>query len=380
MFTRCPNCHTLFRISLDQLKAANGLARCCECEEIFNALQNLQSLPGLHAEEQRPPDTSGQPLADEKTTLEAKTSEADELFDADAEGNEQTSSYMLLDSDSVILDSIDFSLPEKGAAGVPLDDIEAKQEDELSVDRVNLNDYDLDIDSNPSQEIESKTTALLAEAEEDVALVPAEDQPQPSDAEPPSTPPGEQSQPSSADKEKPPAHTLDEDSFDLGGIFIEPGYAKQSRLWGFGALLLLIVLGGQLTWQFRDQIAAHPLGRDLLQQACNQFNCTLPQRRDPKRIVVVERDLRIHPEHDDALYLQLDMVNQASFEQPFPKLQLSLFNEAGKAVARRTFLPAEYLPLSLSTDNLMPAGLPIRIQMELVDPGSDVIGFKFEFL
>ncbi len=59
------------------------------------------------------------------------------------------------------------------------------QEDELSVDRVNLNDYDLDIDSNPSQEIESKTTALLAEAEEDVALVPAEDQATSrSDAEP----------------------------------------------------------------------------------------------------------------------------------------------------------------------------------------------------
>ncbi|MEJ2424770.1 MAG: zinc-ribbon domain-containing protein, partial [Candidatus Thiodiazotropha sp.] len=45
MFTQCPHCMTLFRITSEQLKAAEGRVRCCQCNQIFNALQRLQELP-----------------------------------------------------------------------------------------------------------------------------------------------------------------------------------------------------------------------------------------------------------------------------------------------------------------------------------------------
>ena len=41
MLTRCPNCHTIFRIREDQLKMADGLAHCYRCEQVFNARENL---------------------------------------------------------------------------------------------------------------------------------------------------------------------------------------------------------------------------------------------------------------------------------------------------------------------------------------------------
>ncbi|HHH38703.1 MAG TPA: DUF3426 domain-containing protein [Sedimenticola sp.] len=46
MYTRCPHCHTLFRLHPEQLRMANGRVRCCRCSEIFDARERLQDNPG----------------------------------------------------------------------------------------------------------------------------------------------------------------------------------------------------------------------------------------------------------------------------------------------------------------------------------------------
>jgi hypothetical protein len=78
--------------------------------------------------------------------------------------------------------------------------------------------------------------------------------------------------------------------------------------------------------------------------------------------------------------MQLEMVNTASFEQPFPKLQLSLYNDMGTLIARRTFSESEYRDATPRSDSLMPMLKPIHIELLLTDPGKEVTGFKFEFL
>jgi len=46
MYTRCPECYTLFRISEQQLSAAKGKVRCGQCDNIYNAQGTLlDSLP-----------------------------------------------------------------------------------------------------------------------------------------------------------------------------------------------------------------------------------------------------------------------------------------------------------------------------------------------
>lgn len=48
LVTRCPACHTLFRVVPDQLRMSDGWARCGQCSEIFDAASSLQddTLPG----------------------------------------------------------------------------------------------------------------------------------------------------------------------------------------------------------------------------------------------------------------------------------------------------------------------------------------------
>ncbi|WP_221933979.1 zinc-ribbon domain-containing protein [Tepidimonas ignava] len=45
--TRCPSCGTSFRVVVDQLKIADGWARCGWCQHVFDATQDLQPEPAL---------------------------------------------------------------------------------------------------------------------------------------------------------------------------------------------------------------------------------------------------------------------------------------------------------------------------------------------
>ncbi|PVV16354.1 MAG: hypothetical protein B6D72_00820, partial [gamma proteobacterium symbiont of Ctena orbiculata] len=45
MFTQCQHCLTIFRITPEQLKAADGKVRCCQCNNVFNALLSLMEAP-----------------------------------------------------------------------------------------------------------------------------------------------------------------------------------------------------------------------------------------------------------------------------------------------------------------------------------------------
>jgi predicted Zn finger-like uncharacterized protein len=42
MNTQCPECHTIFNASQEQLDAAGGKVRCGQCNHVFNALEHLQ--------------------------------------------------------------------------------------------------------------------------------------------------------------------------------------------------------------------------------------------------------------------------------------------------------------------------------------------------
>lgn len=49
MYTLCPYCNTLFRITAAQLAAKQGRARCGQCRAAFNALEHLADTPDLPA-------------------------------------------------------------------------------------------------------------------------------------------------------------------------------------------------------------------------------------------------------------------------------------------------------------------------------------------
>lgn len=80
MYTRCPHCQALFRVSHSELSAAEGQVRCGRCQQVFNALEALtDQLPAAMAVPESEPHGDEVPSMRADTTVAAPavdTSEA----------------------------------------------------------------------------------------------------------------------------------------------------------------------------------------------------------------------------------------------------------------------------------------------------------------
>lgn len=262
MFTRCPNCGTVFNISDQQLAIANGSVRCGACEIVFDARLSL------FVKIDYPP---------KQDTDVDLTAEADIIMPArnSTENTEQQ---------ETLLDPV--NTPAK--ATVP---------DEIS-------------DQISELETKSNSSALL-------------------------------------------------------------------KVTGIISLLALTAL-------FALQTIAH-YKSELLPAAIQAHTCkwlicshATPVALD--QIEILNRDIISHPEADNALLVTMTIINRAKFVQPYPLLEIRLFDVVGDIIAARRFTPDEYLPFPhASEDKFMPT-TPISVRMNLVDPGEQVVGYELNFM
>ena len=144
--------------------------------------------------------------------------------------------------------------------------------------------------------------------------------------------------------------------------------------------LLVLLLGLQWVYFNRDTLAGEVSLRPALERFCSVMQCQLPLRVDLARLEIIDRDVRKHPEADAALLINASIANRAGFNQPYPLFEISFSDAAGKPVAMRRFLPREYLGDGVDTAVGMAPDIPVRIVLEVQDPGEAAVSFQFGFL
>lgn len=150
---------------------------------------------------------------------------------------------------------------------------------------------------------------------------------------------------------------------------------------GAASLVLLAMLGVQYAW-FKPAgvLAGYPQVRPWLEEFCAYTGCRLPDRREPSKIQMLARDVRVHPGYEGALLVSATLVNAAAHAQPYPRLQFSVFNVNGQTIASRIFEPEEYLSQDLDPKGYMSPGKPLQIAIELIAPEEAAISYEFRFL
>ncbi len=124
----------------------------------------------------------------------------------------------------------------------------------------------------------------------------------------------------------------------------------------------------------------YPALKPLITKICKTFTCDYSGPRDIKKIQLINRDIRVHPNTKGALLISATIINNANFQQPYPNFSVRLSNLSGKTVAQRYFSPSDYLGKLSNKLLLMPSKQPIRVSLEVVDPGKEAINFEFKFL
>jgi predicted Zn finger-like uncharacterized protein len=334
MYTQCPHCDAVFRVTTAELTASDGNVRCGECRQIFNGMDSLSVLPpeGVTPVEPGfggiivPPPAAAPPAAPEAVET-AETVDIAEMVEA-----------------------VDTAEPVEGAETVETVDT--------------------------AETVETPATARGSAGEESVTeAAPAPDEAQSSRAAPASNapeanagvPPGVPWAIQDEVNSPPPVRGLRH----LAGTFSL----------GVLSLLLIGLLGGQVIYHERDRLVAYPELAPLLQWMCGHMDCTLPPRRVPDAFRLSSRNIYSHPNAAGALMIQATLVNQAGFAQPHPLVELSFRNLQGQLLAVRRFSPGEYLPRDAHREQGSVApGETVHLSLEIEDPGPHAVAYEFRFL
>jgi predicted Zn finger-like uncharacterized protein len=436
--TQCPHCGAQFRISEQHLAQAKGAVRCGSCLKVFQATDHLvqddpaaarQSTPARKpAVAAKPPVTkSATPPAaspeqwsmpqeskpasrwtlDDSLSDEMDDAIPDKLLDEPAKPDfqpndtkvslgslELSDSFMSLDSDD---DSTlrDESFSDMAGAGKK---IQSDDSDESWADKLL---EELEEGDKPAPVPVSADTLTIAARDEDQTRRKRKAAPAKSTATPP---------PVTQKKDDAPDWAMDSGDFfsdgaldilseDTGEIAaIDLPAAEERRgprvtlpmeqlaahgsemlKWGAMSLAALLVLSAQyLAFNFQE-LSRSPGWRPFYANLCGAVGCRLPSLSDVNRLRGSNLVVRSHPRVDGALIVDVIVANEGRHAQPFPLLELGFTSLSGRAIASRRFQPDEYLRGDLQGMTEMPPGVPIRLSLEILDPGGDAVNYTLRF-
>ncbi len=153
--------------------------------------------------------------------------------------------------------------------------------------------------------------------------------------------------------------------------------------WMFVILALLVVLLGQFAYLKRQDLVMYPEAKPIIEKLCAKLNafypCDITAAKDVKAIELLERNVVSHPNAKNALLITSTIENKAEFDQAYPNLVLTFSDINQKIIAKRKFTPVEYLSKEVNIDDGMKKSVPVKIMLEIVDPGEEAVNFEFSF-
>jgi len=149
----------------------------------------------------------------------------------------------------------------------------------------------------------------------------------------------------------------------------------QKKLWSSLALVMILALFFQLAYFKFDYFSRVEPYRTFYVLSCPLLGCKIPTLIDTTQIATTNLIVRKHPDAENALIVDVILINHAPFEQPFPDLVLSFSKMDDTPVASRRFTPKEYLGGELAGMEHIPMSQPVHVALELADPGPDAVNY-----
>ena len=149
----------------------------------------------------------------------------------------------------------------------------------------------------------------------------------------------------------------------------------QRKLWPALSLVALLALVIQLAWFKFDYFSRVEPYRTAYTFLCPYLGCQVPTLVDARQINAFNLVVREHSEAPGALAVDVMIMNNAPFDQPYPDLVLVFTDLDENEVASRRFSPKEYLGGEAAGSHLMPQKQPVHLTLDLVDPGESAVNY-----
>lgn len=148
--------------------------------------------------------------------------------------------------------------------------------------------------------------------------------------------------------------------------FRMPESRSHTALWAVLATLLVVLLGLQAAYAFRSEImVAVPESRAYYQKICDVAGCKIGLPKLASYLHLEASDMNVvDAAHPSEIQLVLSVRNRAPVDLAYPDFELTLTDSTERAIARRVFTPADYLPAGRPSGGLK-AGGDLVVQLYL---------------
>jgi len=379
MFTVCPKCTKQFRLYAEHIAAASGQVRCGFCNALFNALNHLHDEP--LSNENLSKIVQAEPKLEQELVIEpvSNISKHDESeFDESENDFLKSSGENHSEQPSKIDTKFDISNyddPEKSSPPdnrllntvddqVIISELEQHEEPQSAQDLIISNNKD-----NNQLELDTAIHEIGIDTTTEVNKIQIKD--------------GVYKE-NTLNLTESEARETRYDFPDADEIFSEESTQRcwaPTLFWTNACFVGVIAISLQLAWFNRDLVSIkYPQITPYIKQVCNELDCKVLRHRDTQAIKLVNRDVRLHPDYQGTLLVNATMNNELSVRQPYPRVQLTLFDTSGALLGHREFIPSDYLDESIDLDEGMPANILIHFVLEVSGSIAGAVSFDFSFL
>ena len=391
MQATCPHCQTVFKVSDENLRAADGFVRCGICKEVFNALE--KDLPKNKQEPVVQTKTANSAETPVKKTIKlneidpvefileqshevSTTKNKNSLSASNKPSNqkEKTTSTGHETQSNLFKPPLDTKKPE----AISTKAAQASAEITQQIKPEALNARPPVSKTKIANKISAKTNEHTAKATPVVIARAA-----PATAAPSTT--------KTNNITAEPNKAADNNLFDGVQSKLIPDEYRIPELhntysiwkdlvWSLAILALTASLFVEYTWFNRNELLRNPQLRPLITQFCSVADCGPMNLREPGEIEMTTRNIYTHPNVKNALMISGTLINHAPFEQPYPNILIDFSNVRGEVTASRIFTPEDYLQIKLSSLKPLAPNVSIDFTMEIQDPGKNAMTYEFSFL
>ncbi|HJV51584.1 MAG TPA: DUF3426 domain-containing protein [Noviherbaspirillum sp.] len=335
--TQCPHCHTTFRVAHDQLKLRAGLVRCGACKQIFNGIENLlrpdeaeRTLAPVPPQvEPPPPPVEETPaidhLPDEPQIEPPASAEVEDVapaMEAVPPGDGETGQEQLAPGEYVSDDPLQRMTLMDFSPAAPAG-IEHSSKDAAAPD------------SGLADELDALEKAI-DDLQHQPWRAPAEEAAQPVESD---------------ELDQADDNAYEEPAFVKHGRRRERAHRVMRMLMAVGMPMLLLGVLMQGIYIFRNQLAAwFPEAKPALVGACHLLGCQVGLPAQIEAVAIESSELQAATTDQRTFGLSVLLGNHSAIVQAWPNIELTLNDADDKPIARRVFVPRDYLPATQEVD------------------------------
>lgn len=170
-----------------------------------------------------------------------------------------------------------------------------------------------------------------------------------------------------------------DDSAAESKLEFEQASKRNHQIWVKATVMLLVLTIANAGWTFRKPLIQHSPLDGWLNQSDSTQSAATGLFKDSAKIQLVSRDMHTHPTRSGILILNLTFINLAQRTQAYPDMEITLLDATNQQVAKRRFLPTDYLRRGTDTSRGLATDVYLPVLLELSDPGEQAVGFEIAF-